>query len=78
MNGLVTTIMRIAIGVLGAVGILRLMQAAILRQSGDPKDIQESWDIIMSVIIGAVVLVSSTLILRIIGINVLGILPYDF
>ena len=78
MNGLVTTIMRIAIGVLGAVGILRLMQAAILRQSGDPKDIQESWDIIMSVIIGAVVLVSSTLILRVIGINVLGILPYDF
>lgn len=78
MNGLVTTIMRIAIGVLGAVGILRLMQAAILRQSGDPKDIQESWDIIMSVIIGAIVLVSSTLILRIIGINVLGILPYDF
>ncbi len=78
MNGIISTIMRIALGILGTVAIVRIMQAAILRQSGDPKDIQESWDIIMSVIIGAVVLVSATLLLRVIGINVLGILPYDF
>lgn len=78
LNGVITTIMRIGLGVLGAVGILRIMQAAILRQSADPKDIQESWDIIMSVIMGAIVLVASSLILRVIGVNILGILPFDF
>jgi hypothetical protein len=66
------------VGILGAVGIFRIMQAAILRQSADPKDIQESWDIIMSVIIGAVVMMGSLVILRVIGVNVLGILPFDF
>jgi hypothetical protein len=78
LNGVITTIMRIGLGVLGAVGILRIMQAAMLRQSADPKDIQESWDIIMSVIMGAIVLVASSLILRVIGVNILGILPFDF
>lgn len=78
LNGVITTVMRIGLGVLGAVGIFRIMQAAMLRQSADPKDIQESWDIIMSVIMGAIVLVASSLILRVIGVNVLGILPFDF
>lgn len=78
LNGVITTVMRIGLGVLGAVGILRIMQAAMLRQSADPKDIQESWDIIMSVIMGAIVLVASSLILRVIGVNILGILPFDF
>jgi len=78
LNGVITTIMRIGLGVLGALGIFRIMQAAMLRQSADPKDIQESWDIIMSVIMGAIVLVASSLILRVIGVNILGILPFDF
>jgi hypothetical protein len=78
MNGVITTIMRIGIGILGAVGIFRIMQAAVLRQSADPKDIQESWDIIISVIMGTIVLLGSMVILRVIGINILGILPFDF
>lgn len=78
LNGVITTIMRMGIGVIGAVGILRIMQAAILRQSADPKDVQESWEIIMSVVLGTVVLLASSLILRVIGIDLLGILPFDF
>jgi len=78
MNALIIRIFQIGIGIVGAIGVFRIMQAAILRQSADPAKIQESWDIITSVIIGLVVLLGSIIILRVIGINVLGILPLDF
>jgi hypothetical protein len=77
-NALIIRIMQIGIGIVGGIGIFRLMQAAILRQTADPAKIQESWDIISSVIIGLIILLGSIVILRVIGINVLGILPLDF
>jgi len=77
-NALIIRIMQIGIGIVGGIGIFRLMQAALLRQTADPAKIQESWDIISSVIIGLIILLGSIVILRVIGINVLGILPLDF
>lgn len=77
-QGLVTRVFQIGIGIMGAVGIIRIMQAAFMRQSGDPAKIKESYDIINSVLIGALVLILGIVVLRFIGINVLQLLPFDF
>lgn len=77
-QGLITRVFQIGIGVIGAVGIVRVMQAAFMRQSGDPAKLKESYDIISSVVIGAILLIFGIVILRFIGINVLQILPFDF
>ncbi len=77
-SGLITRVFQIGIGIVGLVGILQIMYAAYLRQTADPAKIQESWEIIGSLLMGIVLLLGASMILRFIGINVLGVLPFDF
>lgn len=77
-NDLIIRIFQIGLGVVGAFAIVRFIQAALLRQTADPSKIQESYDIITSIIIGLVVLLGSVVILKFIGVDVLQILPTDF
>jgi len=75
-NGVIVRIFQIGLGVVGALAIARFIQAALLRQTADPSKIQESYDIITSLIIGIVVLLGSTVILRFIGVDILQMLPF--
>ena len=75
---LLTRIFQIGVGILGVVGILQIMYAAMLRQTADPAKIQESWDIIIALILGIVLLLGANIILRFIGVDILQLLPFDF
>lgn len=75
-SGIIVRIFQIGLGVVGALAIARFIQAALLRQTADPSKIQESYDIITSIIIGIVVLLGSTVILRFIGVDILQMLPF--
>jgi len=77
-NGIIIRIFQIGLGVVGGLAIIRFIEAALKRQSADPTKIQESWDIISSIIIGMVVLLGSVVILRFISIDVLQLLPFEF
>jgi hypothetical protein len=77
-TGLVIRVLQIGIGIISVVGIIRIMQAAFLRQTADPAKVQESWEIITSVVIGLVVMLASIILLRYIGINILQIVPVNF
>jgi len=77
-NGLIVRFFQIGLGIVGAFAIVRFIQAALLRQTADPSKIQESYDIITSIIIGLVVLLGSMVILKFIGVDVLQIIPFDF
>lgn len=73
--GVITALIRIAFGVIGGVALIQLILAGIAYQSGDEEKIQEARSKIMATFSGLVVLVFSVLILRIIGVNVLDIIP---
>jgi len=75
-DGIIIRVFQIGLGVVGALAIARFIQAALLRQTADPSKIQESYDIITSIIIGIVVLLGSTVILRFIGVDILQMMPF--
>lgn len=78
LNGVVTRLFQIGVGIIGGVMILRFIQAAIMMQTDNPEQIREAREIITSAIIALIVLLGAVVILRFLGINVLGILPVDF
>lgn len=73
--GILTGIIRIAFGVMGGVALLQVIYAGIMYQMGNEEKIKEARKMITATILGLVVLVFSIVILRVIGINVLDILP---
>jgi len=73
--GLITGIIRIALGIMGGVSLILIIIAGIALQSGDEKRIEDAKKELIAVLSGVAVLVFSVLILRIIGVNVLDILP---
>lgn len=73
--GVITGIIRIVFGVVGGVALLQLIIAGIMYQTGDETKIKEARENIIRTLTGLAVLVFSILILRVIGINVLDILP---
>lgn len=73
--GLITGLIRIALGVIGGVALLQLIYVGIQYQLGDEAKIKEARSRLIATITGVAVLVFSILILRIIGVNVLDILP---
>jgi len=75
-DGIIIRVFQIGLGIVGALAIARFIQAALLRQTADPSKIQESYDIITSIIIGIVVLLGSTVILRFIGVDILQMMPF--
>lgn len=72
---LVNAILRIAIGMAGGIAFLLIIYGGfrLALSSGDPKAIQEGRDIITSAIIGLIIIVMSVFLLRVIGIDILGL-----
>lgn len=74
-TGIVTWIIRIAYGVMGGVALIQFIIAGIYYQTGQEEKVKEARKNIIATITGLAVLTFSILILRIIGINILDILP---
>lgn len=75
-NDMVTFILRWALGIAGGIAILLVIAAGfiIITSSGDPKKVQGGKELLTAAIAGLVLIIFSTFILRIIGVNILGIL----
>ncbi|MFS8130547.1 MAG: hypothetical protein ACMG57_01070 [Candidatus Dojkabacteria bacterium] len=73
--GLITGIIRIVFGVVGGIALLQLIIAGVMYQTGDEARIKSARDSIIKTLTGLAVLVFSILILRIIGINLLDVVP---
>ncbi|MDQ6985796.1 MAG: hypothetical protein Q9M91_06520 [Candidatus Dojkabacteria bacterium] len=73
--GLVTGMIRIAFGVMGGVALIQLILAGLMYQSGQEAKIVEAREKFFATLAGLAVLVFSVVILRIIGINVLDVIP---
>lgn len=74
-TGIITGLIRIALGVTGGIALVQLILAGIAYQSGEEEKIVAAREKVFATIGGLAVLVFSVLILRIIGVNVLDILP---
>ncbi|MDQ6985449.1 MAG: hypothetical protein Q9M91_06875 [Candidatus Dojkabacteria bacterium] len=73
--GIVTGMIRIAFGVMGGVALIQLILAGLMYQSGQEAKITEAREKFFATLAGLAVLVFSVVILRIIGINVLDVIP---
>lgn len=73
--GLITGLIRISLGVVGGIALLQMVYIGIMYQLGDEGKIKEARSRLIATITGVAVLIFSILILRIIGVNVLDILP---
>ncbi len=78
VSGVFTTLVRIALGVMGGVVLLRMIYLGYLYQTGDTGKIKEARAGIISTIAGIIVVVFSIVILRVIGVNILNIVPPNF
>lgn len=74
-TGIITWVIRIAYGVMGGVALIQFIIAGIYYQTGQEEKVREARKNIIATITGLAVLTFSVLILRIIGINILDILP---
>src|SRR3989344_1296590 len=72
---LVNQILQIAIGVAGGIAFLMLVYGAfrMIFSQGNPESIQDAREIITGAIIGLLLVVFSVFLLRLIGINILGL-----
>jgi hypothetical protein len=73
--GIITGLIRIAFGVMGGVALLQMILAGIAYQSGDEAKIKEAREKLIATFTGVAVLVFSVLILRILGVNILDVIP---
>lgn len=73
--GIITGLVRITLGVVGGIALLQLIYVGIMYQLGDEAKIKEARSRLIATITGVAVLIFSILILRIIGVNILDILP---
>ncbi len=74
-SGLITGLIRIVYGVMGGVALIMLIYAGIMYQTGNEANVKKARELIIRTVTGLIVLTFSILILRIIGINILDILP---
>ncbi len=72
-GSVVNTIVRVALGVMGGIVILRIIQGALTMQKGDPEGFQEGREVITSALIGLLLLIFSAALLNFLGINILGL-----
>ncbi len=73
--GILTGLIRISLGVVGGVALLQLILAGLAYQSGNEENIQKAQGRIFATMGGLAVLIFSVLILRIIGVNILDVIP---
>lgn len=76
--GIITGAIRISFGVLGGVALLQIILAGIAYQSGEEARIQAARNRVFATLGGVSLLVFSVLVLRIIGVNVLDVVPSTF
>lgn len=74
-EGIVTSLIRIGIGISGGFVLLSILYGAFLltTSSGDPKRVQEGQEMITSAIMGLLFVIFSVIILRFIGVSILQI-----
>ena len=74
-NGTIIFFLRLALAIGGGIAILLIIYAGIQIQtsSGDPKRLMAGKEILTSALVGLILLIFSVFILRIIGLNLLGI-----
>lgn len=72
-NGIVVTIVRITLGVIGGVMLLLMISAGYLYQTGQIDNIAKAKQRIQAMFTALIFLVFSTLLLRIIGVNILDV-----
>jgi hypothetical protein len=77
-GGLFASIIRIALGVMGGVILIRFIIVGYQYQFGDEAKLKEARDAAFSTLGGVIFLVFSVLILKIIGENILGVVPPGF
>jgi hypothetical protein len=75
--GILTGLIRISLGVVGGVALIQLILAGLAYQSGNEESIQKARARIFATIGGLAFLIFSVLILRIIGVNVLDVVPAE-
>lgn len=74
-TGIITGLIRIALGVMGGVALLQMIYVGLLYQMGNTEKIKGARDQLIATLTGIALLVFSVLILRILGVNILDILP---
>jgi hypothetical protein len=76
-NSLLGFILKWAIGIGGGIAFLLILVAGfqIMTSTGDPKRLQAGKELLTSAIAGLILLIFSVFILRIIGVDILGIFP---
>lgn len=77
-DGVITRVFQIGIGVIGGFAIIQVIRAGYIMQRRDPSSVQEAREMIMSVIYAIFMLVGAIVILRFVGVNILGLLPGGF
>lgn len=75
--GIITRIFQIGLGLLGGVGILRVIQIAVVYQSGDQEKIAEAQEMVVSLLAGMILMIAGITFLQFVGVNILG-LPEGF
>lgn len=70
---IVNTVIRIALGLMGGLVVLRIIQGALTMQGGSPEAYEEGRSVIISALVGLLVLVFSAAILNFLGVNVLNL-----
>lgn len=73
--GILTRLVQIGLGIMGGVAVFQFIMAGVAYQRGDEGKIEEAKEKIKATLTGIAVLVFSVLILRIIGVNVLDVVP---
>ncbi len=74
-TGILTGLIRIGYGVMGGVALLQLIFVGLMYQSGDEAKIADARSKLFATLGGVALLTFSVLILRIIGINILDVIP---
>lgn len=74
-DGFIKRLFSIALGIAGGVALLMIILGGLQIQmsTGDPKKLQQGREIIEGAIIGLLMIIFSIFILRVIGVNILGI-----
>lgn len=75
--GLITRLFQIGLGILGGLGILRVIQISLVYIRGDEEEIAETRDMMKSLLIGTMLMIVGITFLQFVGVNVLG-LPAGF
>lgn len=76
-NPFITRLFQTGFGLLGGFAIIMIMWGSVQRQSTDPAKIQEGWDKIKAAIASLIMIASAFPLLRYLGINLTGLLPFD-